>query len=199
MFYFIVSKLPIISGITDGTKLYKILVIGSICYVVLHAILYSNIGENIELIRTYRKYMYYLWALDGVLTVGYMKFFILASKELEDNTDNYKEDDDDNGVSEDNHYGSNGLTREQVLQKLKEQDNKRDSSSPFIKRDELTQTKVPQNPTTSVTSGQTLNQTSPKNIPPQINENNNKEKEDDVGDMADMSDTDIPSYKSPVK
>lgn len=179
MFYFIVSKLPIISNITDQSKLYKIMIVGSICYVILHAILYSNIGENIELIRKYRKYMYYLWGLDTVLTAGYLKFFnknISAIREIDESEEESKNE------------STHKLTREEVLEKLQEQD-KQESSSPFIKRDELVKQKSVQNQSTTVTSGQTLNHTSPKQLEQmeQLNEEENG---------ADMSDTDIPTYKS---
>lgn len=74
MFYLIVSKLPIISNIQSG-KLFRIFVIGTICYIILHAFLYSGYGSNSELISKYRTYFYYVWGVDLILAGIITKFF----------------------------------------------------------------------------------------------------------------------------
>ncbi len=168
MFYFIVSKLPIIAGISDGTKEFKILLIGSICYLVLHALLFSNIGNNIELITKFRNYMYYLWAIDGALTTGYLKFFGVnkLQKEEKESENNGEEKDSENNDEENSE--NNKLTRDEVLKKI-------NNNSPFIKLKE-TQEK------THNLNSQTIQQSTPQDY-------------DATKEVANMSDTDIPLYQ----
>ena len=103
MFYYIVSKIPLIAGITDDTKLFKIFVIGTICYIILHAFLFSSIGEQIEIIQKYRNYMYYLWAADLLVTGGLNKFNE-PKPEISDNDNKFIDsdsEDSDSDVSDD--------------------------------------------------------------------------------------------------
>src|ERR1700744_5571722 len=94
MFYFIVSKLQIITGSNDDSKVYKIFILGSICYIILHTLLFSNIGENIELVTTYRNYIYYMWVIDCLITGIIVKLF--GSHNNDDDDDN---DDESSGYN----------------------------------------------------------------------------------------------------
>jgi hypothetical protein len=188
MFYYIVSNLPFIKSIDDDSKFFKILVIGSICYVVLHAILFSNIGENIELIKKYRKYLYYLWGADTVLSYVYVRFFappppinsslpahmLKPAMYMDDNVD-----DEDSDSSSSEEIEVKHLTREQIVEQLRE----RDEVSPFVKRNEVDKQNAQSG---SATSGTTLHMSSPPN------DSNTKavENKEQV-----ESDTDIPEYK----
>src|SRR5437660_388532 len=74
MFYYLVSKLPIINSISDG-KFFKIFLIGTICYINLHAYLFSKSASGSEFISKYRKYLYYIWGLDLTITGIMIKLF----------------------------------------------------------------------------------------------------------------------------
>lgn len=191
MFYYIVSNLPFIKSIDDDSKFFKILVIGSICYVVLHAILFSNIGENIELIKNYRKYLYYLWGADTVLSYVYVRFFappppvnvtlpphmLKPAMYMDDN--DHDNDDNESDSSSSEEIEVKNLTREQIVEQLRE----RDEVSPFVKRNEVEKQQAQSG---SATSGTTLHMSSPPN------DSNTKavEHKEQV-----ESDTDIPEYK----
>jgi len=67
MFYFLVSNL--VKGDTE-MRLRTIYIIGSICYIILHAFLYRK--QSPEYLIKYRHYMYYLCIVDIILTGTYM-------------------------------------------------------------------------------------------------------------------------------
>jgi hypothetical protein len=212
MFYYIVSNLSFIKSITDSSKFLKILIIGSICYIVLHAILFSNIGDNIEVLRKYRNYVYYLWVADCALTYGKVQYVDRVEKNLVEYEESESEENKDKSSEEESESESsvdskevNNLTREQVLEKLKEENN---TPSPFMKKDEVEQAKPQINPTNtgmngSATSiGTTLNVTSPiiKPSNPVNNEQNKENKlEQDKFALQEVpeieSDTEIPVNK----
>lgn len=121
MFYFIVSRIPMISNVDEG-KFLRIFMIGTICYVILHAFLYSKYNENIDFITNYRSYLYYLWAADIVLTGILVKFFGSTSAS-DENTDLSDSDDDE--------------LSDKVAQKLGKMAQEVTSPSPFIPKDQL--------------------------------------------------------------
>lgn len=123
MFYFIVSRIPMISNVDEG-KFLRIFIIGTICYVILHAFLYSKYNENISFITNYRSYLYYLWAADIVLTGILVKFF--GSNNTSD--ENIELSDSENEKLSD-----------KVAQKLENMAKGTSSSSPFISKDQLSQ------------------------------------------------------------
>jgi hypothetical protein len=67
MFYYIVSKIPIISS-NDESRFFKIFIVGTILYIILHAYLFSCSNKNSELISRYAGYMYYVWGADFAIT-----------------------------------------------------------------------------------------------------------------------------------
>ena len=67
MFYFLISKL--VKGDTE-MRLRTIYILGSICYIILHAFLYRK--QSAEYLVKYRHYMYYLCIIDVILTGTYM-------------------------------------------------------------------------------------------------------------------------------
>jgi hypothetical protein len=68
MFYFLASKF-----ITPGSSLKIIFLIGTICYIILHAYLFGN-GAS-ETTRRFRSYIYYLFVVDAALTGSYIWLF----------------------------------------------------------------------------------------------------------------------------
>lgn len=145
MFYYIVSKLPAIVSVNDDSRVYKIFIIGSICYVILHAYLFSNIGENIELVKKYRNYIYYLWVLDLAFT-GFTSNLFGASEENDDNSEHNDNEEkknvqynDKESVNKESYNKIQKLSREEMLKQLamsrrlppiKEES----QGSPFIKK-----------------------------------------------------------------
>lgn len=73
MFYYIVSKLPFINN-TDG-RLWRTFVLGTMCYLIMHAFIFSKYTENMELLQKYRNYLYYLWGTDLLITGILIKLF----------------------------------------------------------------------------------------------------------------------------
>lgn len=74
MFYYLASKIPLISNKYDKHRLFKIFVTGTTGYLILHAYFFSKSTENISFIQNYRKYLYYIWAIDLIITGVYIKF-----------------------------------------------------------------------------------------------------------------------------
>lgn len=76
MFYFITSKF------IKSNDLKSIFIIGSICYIILHAYLFGNNANGTT--EKFRHYMYYLFVLDVVLTGSYSWLF---GSKVSDNSD----------------------------------------------------------------------------------------------------------------
>lgn len=170
MFYLIVSKLPLIASLSDDSKLTKILVIGSICYIVLHAFLFSSIGENIEASKKFRSYLYYLWGLDIAITGIMVKF--LGNGEVMDEDEDIEHDEQPKLLTNgDNNMEPNKMTRDEILKRLQEMrkntqnSNDGTSNSPFIKKTKEQENNV-------VTSKQRLAE--PETLQPSINESAGK-------------------------
>jgi len=114
-----------ISNVDEG-KFLRIFIIGTICYIILHAFLYSRYNENIGFITNYRSYLYYLWAADIALTGVLVKFF--GSSSSSDNNDGGDSDSD----------GDDEELMNKVTQKL-EKMSKPSGESPFLSKDQLSQ------------------------------------------------------------
>lgn len=122
MFYFITSKLPIIS-LSDESRLIKIFIIGTIIYIILHAYLFSNSNKDSEYIVKYGKYMYYLWGADLAL---------LGLTNNSKSTQNIDESDE-----EPNNNREQELSKEEIASRLSSiQSNVEQAPNfPFIRRD----------------------------------------------------------------
>lgn len=125
MFYFIISKIPMISKIKED-KLFKIFIIGTICYIIIHTFLYSNYN-TFEYGINYRQYIYYLWCFDLILTGIIVKLFSNSNDDLdeeitESSSSNNKILDDD---------------LKKKVEEVKKYENKDKSPYPFIKKDNL--------------------------------------------------------------
>jgi heme/copper-type cytochrome/quinol oxidase subunit 4 len=86
MFYFIVNKL--LSSITDESKTIKVIIIASICYIILHAYLFSHMNENNEMIQKFKNYIYYMFLIDASLTGLYI--WMYDNTDTDTDTDNEK-------------------------------------------------------------------------------------------------------------
>ena len=85
MFFFLASKF------IAGNDSKNIFIMGSICYIIIHAYLFgNNAGETTQ---KYRHYLYYLFVIDAILTGSYVWLFGGSSKSIEND-----EDYDDNAV-----------------------------------------------------------------------------------------------------
>lgn len=94
MFYLISSKLPLISTEKNtSTKLFRSFIVGSICYIVLHGYLFSQKFKDSALVQKYKKYIYYLWGADLLMTSIIIKF--LTKSQPEKLKDNNEESEDD--------------------------------------------------------------------------------------------------------
>lgn len=79
MFYFIASKF--ISSHNSSRSKY-VLIVGSICYIILHAYLFAD--KHGETVTKFRHYLYYLFAIDAALTGAYMWLFGSEDKSYEE-------------------------------------------------------------------------------------------------------------------
>ena len=153
MFYILVSRIPFIYNISDKKdKLFRTFLIGSVCYIILHGLLYSKKFSDNQFVEKYKKYLLYLVGADLSLALGIVYFL---DKKVESDDNSYVEsvsDDEDNHTIEEN----NKLTREQILhqfyrnQMLAQQQAMANNGSPFINKtgaEELKKTQVPEQPT----------------------------------------------------
>ena len=65
MFYYLINKLHLIKG---DNKMFKIFILGTICYIILHAFLFSKRAESFINVAKYRKYIYYIMGADLAFT-----------------------------------------------------------------------------------------------------------------------------------
>lgn len=88
MFYTLISKLPFMANDKSPRKIFKIFVIGSIFYALLHYYLYSS--EFSGLLGKAKSYLYYVMAADFAVAYVLTKFFGPTTDESSiDNTEHY--------------------------------------------------------------------------------------------------------------
>lgn len=75
MFYLILSKILKKKQVTPQT----IFILGSICYILIHAILYSKNNTN-KILQDKRKYIYYIFLFDVAVTGSY--FYLFKNKSV---------------------------------------------------------------------------------------------------------------------
>lgn len=148
MYYTIISKTPLINkNLTRDEKMFRTLVVGSICYVLTHAILFSPKFSN-QLIEKYRNYIYYVWGADLSIAFTITKFMGSDTIPIDVNINSYVESDtEDNNMNSDNQkfqLETNGdkLTRDEIMerfykQKLQQVQQVTQEKSPFIKKKEV--------------------------------------------------------------
>lgn len=102
----------------------KLFIVGSICYIILHALIFAeNLGSKYDGINKYKNYLYYLFFMDAILTVSYIKLFCSKQTAASSNIVEpvAKQVSEQNNISE----------IKDRLSKLKERQN---NSSPFAKK-----------------------------------------------------------------
>lgn len=82
MFYNLVYKLPIWIDIDSKSRNIRLIVLGTILYILIHSFIYSNYVNNYEFILDNRKYLYYLIAFDLTIitTLIYFGFGTVKQK-----------------------------------------------------------------------------------------------------------------------
>lgn len=206
MFYFAVSRLPIISNIEDG-KFFRVFIIGTICYIILHAFLYSDYN-NSEFVKKYRSYLYYLWGADLALTGILIKVFGESSQDnSDDDDDEYDEEINLQYTQTENIQHTPKMSHDEIKKKLEEikkyelELNNHESvnqsmPSVFMKKDQSAKKSIE------------LNKPENDAISNEKNMNNNNLKKDSVQkeminkqepieeNVVEYSDTEFPLYKS---
>ena len=140
MFYILVSRVPFIYNVTDKkSKVFRTFLVGSICYIIVHGLLYSKKFVGNSFVDKYKQYLMYLAGIDLSLTLGIIYFLDNKSK-MEENLfieDGGEEEQDDS--NEEDTIADNKMTREEILaqyyqaqQNQQNQQNPKDS--PFIKK-----------------------------------------------------------------
>ena len=92
MFYIISSRIPFISSDKTNRKYFKVFVIGSIFYVLLHYYLNKEVRQG--MIEKVRKYIYYAMGVDLAIACVLLKYIKTSiPNDTENNDDNDSEDD----------------------------------------------------------------------------------------------------------
>jgi hypothetical protein len=199
MFYILVSRIPFIYNVPDKKdKMFRIFLIGSICYIILHGLLYSRRFLENNFIQKYKLYLLYLAGIDFVLTGGIVAF--LDKKTLEVEPDNeYIENDDSNDNSKDENKDK--MTRQQILQnyynqQLLQQQAQEKAKSPFIKKtdaEELKKEAVNNNHVEQENNEDKQKEESSKSSKSSKKSSDKKEHTDKLVEL--VSDTELPLYQ----
>lgn len=84
----------------SDTKYIKTFIVGSVIYVLIHAIVNSPFGDNNEMIMKYRNYLYLIFGMDCVVS-GVIRGMFNKNKQIEDEEEESEEyNDNDNEYSE---------------------------------------------------------------------------------------------------
>lgn len=69
MFYNIVYQLPLWNNMEPKSKNIRVLIYGTILYIVIYSLLYSKYVEDYETIDAYKHWIFYLAALDSAIII----------------------------------------------------------------------------------------------------------------------------------
>lgn len=135
MFFNILNRLPIWKELEENERLIRMFFLGSFMYIIIHAIIYSQYGEENDTIKSVRNYIYYVFLLDFA-TAG----FLLKSNTIsENNICSY--DSDDNIYNSPVTYVRQmaGNIPKYIRQQKCENNcgNKKSPQSPFIKKNNI--------------------------------------------------------------
>jgi hypothetical protein len=137
MFYILVSRVPFVYNIGNKKeKLFRTFLIGSVCYIILHGLLYSKKYSNNEFVDKYKKYLLYLVGADFSLALGIIYFL---DKKIDDDGNSYIEDVSDDNDDDTIAENQEKMTREQILQnfyknQMLAQQAQNQQNSPFINK-----------------------------------------------------------------
>ena len=121
MFYILVSRIPFVYNINDkNEKFFRTFLLGSICYIIMHGLLYSKRFSNNMFIQQYKKYLLHLASAD-ILFASSIIYFLDKKDKNNDNNDieHQNESDNENSYVEnisENKAIDDKMTREQIMQ-----------------------------------------------------------------------------------
>jgi len=130
MFYTITSRLPFVQSDSSPRKLFKIFLIGSICYIILHYYLYTK-TEGAILLKL-RQYIYYIMAGDFAIAYLLGKLWKSSNKYNKNNDDNNDIDEKDTIFNQ-----QKALQEYEELKRLQMLKQMQMADSPFVKKDDL--------------------------------------------------------------
>ena len=141
MFYILISRIPFIYNIDDKKeKIFRTFFVGSICYIILHGLLYSKKFLDNSFIEKYRKYLLYVSVSDFILTCSIVYLVdkgdnknkkelfgenmcpMLANKNPEPEPDNNSEEEEEESNSESESDGDSDDEGEQSNKDKEEED-----------------------------------------------------------------------------
>lgn len=74
MFFYLIYKSPLWKDKETNARNARVVALGIILYVFLHSYLYSNYSEGKDFIVNNRKYIYYLFVMDVITTLGFLYY-----------------------------------------------------------------------------------------------------------------------------
>jgi hypothetical protein len=205
MFYILVSRIPFIYNVDNKKeKLFRTFLIGSICYIIIHGLLYSKKFLNNTFVQNYKKYLLYLAGIDFVLMSGIV---YVIDKKLPDDNMYIENADDDISIEEPNEEEPNKeepnkeepkMTREQILKnyyKMQMMEQSTNKQSPFINKSDAEELK--KKDTSELKSDEKSSKSSQKSEHKLEKTSLNKNKEQVLDKIEEIvSDTDLPLYQA---
>jgi hypothetical protein len=142
MFYFLSSKVSLISNINDESRFTKIFIVGTVLYILLHAYLYSSSNQSSDFIVKYSKYLYYIWGADLAIT-GIMTKLLSGPAHITENTESDEEIQEEHNEedAEEQEVAIKRMSAAEIEAKLAEikmnptPSTKQDATFPFIRRE----------------------------------------------------------------
>lgn len=217
MFYILVSRVPFIYNVTDKkSKVFRTFLVGSICYIIVHGLLYSKKFAGNAFIEKYKQYLLYLAGVDFSLTLGIIYFLDNKSK-MDENLfiENGEQEDGEDESNEEDTIADNKMTREEILaqyyQAQQQKQLEKPKESPFIKKTDDIKAKKQESETSkskkSSSKKKEITQSSTSTQVNNENQENNKELEKEqllednenkeLDNLVELiSNTEIPVYQS---
>jgi hypothetical protein len=131
MFYTIVSRIPYIIS-TNSKKFFKIFLLGSILYILVHYYLFSGVYNAV--FEAIKHYLYYIMGADLIVAFIWSK---LSRKSPDTNTIEFvkdnKDKDNDNDV----------MKQIAELKALQREQDENNNDSKIFKKDENTESEIP--------------------------------------------------------
>jgi hypothetical protein len=215
MFYILVSRVPFIYNVTDKkSKVFRTFLVGSICYIIVHGLLYSKKFAGNAFIEKYKQYLLYLAGVDLSLTLGIIYFLDNKSK-MDENLfiENGEQEDGEDESNDEDTIADNKMTREEILAQYYQAQQKqleKPKESPFIKKTDDVKPKKQESETSkskkSSSKKKEITQSSTSTQVNNENQENNKELEKEKLEGSEnkeldnlvelISNTEIPVYQS---
>ncbi len=72
MIFNAIYRLPIWKTLDTNSRNIRVLVLGLILYIIIYTIMYTKYVDEIEIIKNYRQYLYYIVSIDLVITSAFI-------------------------------------------------------------------------------------------------------------------------------